>query len=95
MRQLFWMCLALAAFMLVAWATEPAYAQGKGGRRERDALPAAPVPSGQVPVEQMRAPRPNRNVMLIVAPFLSVAILWSWVAFGDWVNRDTQIFKLN
>jgi type II secretory ATPase GspE/PulE/Tfp pilus assembly ATPase PilB-like protein len=95
MRQLFWMCLALAALMLVAWATEPAYAQGKGGRREKDALPAAPVPSGQVPVEQMRAPRPNRNVMLIVAPFLSVAILWSWVAFGDWVNRDSQIFNLN
>jgi type II secretory ATPase GspE/PulE/Tfp pilus assembly ATPase PilB-like protein len=93
MRQLFWMGLGLAAMCIVAWATEPAYAAPKKSRKDELPPPAA-VPTGQIPVPQMSAARPNRNFMLMASPFLAAAILWSFVGFGDWVNRDTQIFNL-
>jgi type II secretory ATPase GspE/PulE/Tfp pilus assembly ATPase PilB-like protein len=83
------MVLALAAFIVTAWAAEPAYALAK-----KDELPAAPIPSGQVPVPQITAERPARTFLVIATPFLAAAILFSWIAFADWVNRDSQIFSL-
>jgi type II secretory ATPase GspE/PulE/Tfp pilus assembly ATPase PilB-like protein len=89
MRQLVWMGLALAAFVVTAWAAEPAYALAK-----KDEMPAAAIPTGQVPVPQLVAERPNRSLMTIATPIVATLIFLSWVGFADWVNRDTQIFNL-
>ncbi len=89
MRQLPWKVLALAALFVTAWAADPASAWAK-----KDEMPAVAIPSGQIPVPQMTAQRPHRNVMEIATPFLATAIFLSWVGFADWANRDSQIFNL-
>jgi type II secretory ATPase GspE/PulE/Tfp pilus assembly ATPase PilB-like protein len=91
MRHLLWMGLALAALVVVGWGSTPAYAQ----RSKRDELPPPPpAASEQVAVPQMSAERPSRTLMTVLSPILVAALFVAWVGFGDWVNRDSQIFGL-
>ena len=66
--------------------------------------PAVPAEEGAVPVET--APPPSsgvavlrvdagaRPIMSTLGPIMALALFLIWVAVGDWVNRDSQIFKL-
>ncbi|HEX6962738.1 MAG TPA: ATPase, T2SS/T4P/T4SS family [Lacipirellula sp.] len=90
MRQLFWMGLVLAACWAVIGDAALAVAQeAAADPAAADSAAAAPT-SNAFSVFQSEGQDP-----LIIASEIVLAVLFlSWVAMGDWVNRDTQIFNL-
>jgi type II secretory ATPase GspE/PulE/Tfp pilus assembly ATPase PilB-like protein len=89
MRQLMWRGLALTA-LAVAGGVAPVFAQ-EGAAPPADAAEAAPAPAGPL-IEG--AEIGSHQPMSLIGPFLAAALALAWVAIGDWVNRDTQIFNL-
>lgn len=58
------------------------------------AAPAATSQANQAATFQQHAQTMPLNILLIVKLLMLVAVVWMWVAAGDWVNKDSQIYAL-
>jgi type II secretory ATPase GspE/PulE/Tfp pilus assembly ATPase PilB-like protein len=58
------------------------------------AAPAAASQTNQAATFQQHAQTIPLNILLIVKLLMLVAVIWMWVAAGDWVNKDSQIYGL-
>ena len=87
MRQLLWMGLVLAAVFVVLGEGGAAYAQ--------EVAPEEAAAGSTATAGTFTALRRQGLVPLtIVSEIILIVLFLSWVAIGDWVNRDSQIFNL-
>ena len=90
MRRLVWMGWLLASLVAAMFSAVPAYAQAY-----EEPVPEVVTPAIGGPVfDEMRADSRNSDILSLLSPVLIAAVFLSWVAIGDWVNRDSQIFGL-
>jgi type II secretory ATPase GspE/PulE/Tfp pilus assembly ATPase PilB-like protein len=91
MRQL--LIVGLLLGLGAAVCSAPALAQeappAEGGAAAALAEPAAPTAAPTVP-----AMATGDLIAMMIWPLLTAAVVMIWTSFGDWVNRDSQIFAL-
>ncbi|MDZ4657392.1 MAG: ATPase, T2SS/T4P/T4SS family [Bythopirellula sp.] len=58
------------------------------------AAPAAPTQVDQTAVFLQQSQTLTLNILLAAKLLLWVGVVWMWVAAGDWVNKDSQIYGL-
>ncbi|MCC6492105.1 MAG: Flp pilus assembly complex ATPase component TadA [Pirellulales bacterium] len=87
MRQLLFLGFVLAALAATLSLDSPLLAQDA-------AAPPTSAPPADGGMGVLRSATHSGGVAAVIFPALSIALFLSWVAMGDWVNRDAQIFDL-
>ena len=95
MRQLLIVGLLLAALAALPWAA-PALAQEAAAPPADPGAAAALAETPAAPAAAAKTPPMETGTLLVmlVGPVILGAMLMIWVALGDWINRDSQIFSI-
>jgi type II secretory ATPase GspE/PulE/Tfp pilus assembly ATPase PilB-like protein len=75
-------------------ANQPGASSGVQGQPGGAGTQTASPPVNQTAIFQQQSQTLPLNIPVILKLLMTVGVVWMWVAAGDWVNKDSQIYGL-